>query len=222
MIEKKSFFTENNQLNKGYKPERNNYKKPSVKVDLPDSSILAEYEGMQPGTITKMMEMTAKEQEHRHSVEVIQLQMQKTALRMGRLFTIFSVMAICYTSLTMVANNMQTEAMIFAAIGFLAITVAAVVSSCSGRSKKYPHASGGNFNKKPFVPYKKPYQERPNQDRSNQDRSTQPRNNQERPNQEKPQQEANLVNNASATDSEATSSNAKPHYRRRKNSTVRN
>ena len=218
MIEKKSFFTENNQLNKGYKPERNTYKKPSPKVDLPDSSILAEYEGMQPGTITKMMEMTAKEQEHRHAIEVIQLKMQKTALRMGRLFAIFSVMAICYTSWSLAVNHMQNEAMMFAAIGFLAITVASVVASCSGRSKKYSNASGGNFNKKPFVPYKKPYQERSNQDRPAQARANQEIPAQARTNQDKPMQRVvNVgIDDSSSSVAESSSDNFKSNYRRRK------
>ena len=154
MIEKKSFFTENNQLNKGYKHERKPNIKQPLKVDLPEASILAEYENMQPGTIARMMEMTAKEQEHRHAIEVIQLKIQKTSMRMGRVFAIFTVIAICYTSLALAANHMQEEAMMFAAIGFLAITI----SSLAGRSKK----PSERIYKKPFVPHhKKPHQEVP-------------------------------------------------------------
>ena len=187
MIEKKSFFTENNQLNKGYKTERKPYEKKALRVDLPEASILAEYENMQPGTIARMMEMTSKEQEHRHTIEVIQLKMQKTALRMGRVFAIFSVMAICYTSLTLAANHMQDEAMIFAAIGFLAIAVSAL----AGRSRTPAY-------KKPFVPHhKRPYQENRHQ------------------NQNRPAPAVAQVSGEEST-SNATSSNYKPHYRRRK------
>lgn len=131
MIEKKSFFTENNKLNKGYKSERKSSAKESAKINLPDAEVLAEYEAMQPGITLKMVEMTAKEQEHRHAVEVIHLKMQKTALRMGRIFAVFTVIAICYTSLTLAANNMQDSAILFASIGFLAVAISSLV----GRNK---------------------------------------------------------------------------------------
>lgn len=185
MIEKKSFFIENNQLNKGYRPEKHFNKHTPRKVDLPDSTILAEYEGMHPGAISKMMEMTSKEQQHRHDMEVIQSRMQATALRMGRLFAVFSILAICYTSFAMASNNMQNEAMVFAALGFSAMAI----SAYAGRGKKHsPH-----FNKKPFVHHKKPYQA-------------------------KPISQGN-TSTAAPTNAESgsTSTNAKPHYRRRKN-----
>lgn len=185
MIEKKSFFTENNQLNKGYKSEKKPYAKQALKVDLPDASVLAEYEGMQPGTISRMMEMTAKEQEHRHALDVIQLKMQTTALRMGRLFAVFSVIAICYTSLTLATNHMQQEAIIFAIIGFVAI----VISAWVGRYKKSTTSSY----KKPFVQRNKgQYSDRPHHER----------------------QVERVKDNVS--ESTSTTSNYKPHYRRRK------
>ena len=201
MIEKKSFFTENNQLNKGYKSDKKPHVKQALKVDLPDASILAEYEGMQPGTIARMMEMTAKEQEHRHALDVIQLKMQKTATRAGRLFATFAVIAICYTSITLASDHMQLEAIIFAAIGFAAITI----SSCAGRCKK----STISPYKKPFVPHhKRQYPDRPHQERPTQNRAVQERSVQER---------GVPAGGEIAKDnmSEPTS-NYKPHYRRRK------
>lgn len=139
MKEKKSFFTENNHLNKGYSTEnRNTNTAPKAQssgfnIDLPNGNILAEYEEMQPGVLKQMLDLTSKEQEHRHNIEIITLKMQKTALRMGRLFAIFAVIAICYTTSMMAINNLQQEAMIFAAIGFTAIAL----SSFNGRVRNY-------------------------------------------------------------------------------------
>jgi len=187
MIEKKSFFTENNQLNKGYRPDRHVNKNIPRKVDLPDATILAEYEGMHPGAIAKMMEMTAKEQQHRHAMEAIQSKMQATALRMGRLFAVFSILAICYTSFAMASDNMQNEAMIFAGLGFSAMAI----SAYAGRARKHvPH-----FNKKPFVHHKKPYQAKPTYQGA----------------------APNTTVASATTNSDSISTNAKSHYRRRKN-----
>jgi uncharacterized membrane protein len=137
MIEKKSFFTENNHLNKGYKAEgkSSSIAKRAAKIELPEASIIAAYEEMSPGTIAKMMEMTKKEQEHRHTIETLQLRMQKTALRVGRIFGIFAVAAICYTSFSLYLHDLTMQASVFAIIGFVALAIPACIAKC--KSAKY-------------------------------------------------------------------------------------
>lgn len=194
MREKKSFFTENNQLNKGYKSENKlgtkaTFKADTSKLGLPDSSIFAAYEDMEPGTIAKMIEMTAKEQEHRHNVELIHLRMQKIGIRMGRLFAIFSVMAICYTAYAMSVHNMQKEAIIFAVVGFVAIAI----SGCAGKCKNNicePKDKVDNS-----TPVKKQYYERNNN----------------------PRAENSEGDSASSSVGASSAPNYKPYYRRRKN-----
>jgi uncharacterized membrane protein len=197
MREKKSFFTENNQLNKGYRSENKLATKATFKVgaaDLPEASVLAAYEEMQPGTISKMIEMTAKEQEHRHNIELLHLKMQKIGVRMGRLFAIFAVMAICYTAYAMSAHNMQKEAVIFACIGFVAMAI----SACAGRCKSN-NLCGTKDKANPGAPIADAPME-------TKKRPTEPRS-------------TKVENGDATTAATSTANNYKPYYRRRKRET---
>ncbi|MEY3197359.1 MAG: hypothetical protein RLZZ59_730 [Pseudomonadota bacterium] len=131
MIEKKSFFTENNHLNKGYKSQAKSLpSKRSHSIDLPESSVLAAYEDISPGTIAHIVEMAKKEQEHRHKLEILQIKMEKTALRVGRIFGIFLAFAICYTSFSLYLHDLVFSASLFGIIGFITLAIPALFSRC--------------------------------------------------------------------------------------------
>ena len=80
MKETKIFF-DTNSLNKGYNNNNNTTslnKQSDVKIPnnkykhlLPDVDIMAEYEEMSPGTINKIFDMAKIEQDHRHSIDLI-------------------------------------------------------------------------------------------------------------------------------------------------------
>ena len=136
MREKKSFFVENNSLNKGYRKEHGSSDRHHAKSlsALPDLGVLEQYEELQPGIVQKLLEMAQKEQSHKHSMEEIAAKMQQVSIRMGRFFGIVTVLAICYVTVSLAMNNMIFEAMIFAAMGFSAIAISACVGKCkSGR-----------------------------------------------------------------------------------------
>ena len=78
MKETKNFF-DTNRLNKGYSTISIN-KQSDVELSankykhlLPDIDIMAEYEEMSPGTINKIFDMAKKEQNHRHSIDLLNI-----------------------------------------------------------------------------------------------------------------------------------------------------
>ncbi len=128
MKEKKTFFVENNSLNKGYQPKKG--KTAKTKAEDPELSVLAEYEEMHPGTIKKILELAQKEQEHSHSMDALRMKMQATAKRMGRIFGVLVIAILCYAFLTMVALDHVLYAMIFAAISVMGVMKLCCLSRC--------------------------------------------------------------------------------------------
>ena len=116
MKETKNFF-DTNRLNKGYSTISIN-KQSDVELSankykhlLPDIDIMAEYEEMSPGTINKIFDMAKKEQNHRHSIDLLNIEKHARAIKMGRVFSL--VVVVIISSVFSVAA--------FAAIGIVSI-----------------------------------------------------------------------------------------------------
>jgi len=125
MKEVKSFFTEDNRLNKGYADDatspRDNFYRRKMSDTLPPPDVLAMYEEIHPGTFEKLMTVLDKEQKHRHMMDQINAQMQAKAHKMGRVFGFFIICVICYTVLELAKHDMLTSGLIFAGIAFTGI-----------------------------------------------------------------------------------------------------
>lgn len=94
MKETKKFFN-TNRLNKGYSKSNFNKNAESVynnlgndKHILPSPDLLAEYEEMSPGALSKILQMAQKEQDHRHKLSLITLEKNAAILRFRSIFAL--------------------------------------------------------------------------------------------------------------------------------------
>lgn len=152
MKEVKSYFNEGNALNKGFaKSQPSDVRsKMRAKIDeeLPPYEVIAEYEDLYPGISAKMVEMLEKEQQQRHKLEEVKLQMQQKAYNMGRLFAFLIICIFCYVIMQLAFNASIQMAVIFAAISFSTLFVIALINR---PTKDRNHHSRENrpFHKKP-------------------------------------------------------------------------
>lgn len=127
MSEIKSFFVEDNTLNKGYAANSNNNHKwsPRKRVNdiLPPPDVLAVYEDMHPGTFEKILAALDKEQQHQHQMNELSLRMQMKAQKMGRIFALLIVSIISYAALEFAQAGMLTGGLIFTAISFICMGI---------------------------------------------------------------------------------------------------
>jgi uncharacterized membrane protein len=140
MKEVKSFFTEDNRLNKGYASSvtssREGYRK-NMSDALPPPDVLAVYEEMHPGTFEKLLHALEKEQKHRHTMEQINIEMQARAQKMGRVFGLFIICVIGYVVLELAKQGMLIGGLIFAALAFAGIFSVSVFAHSTNSKKSY-------------------------------------------------------------------------------------
>lgn len=128
MKERKKFF-DNNRLNKGHKKLSNplqsdaNVVRKKYQHILPPIEMLEHYEELNPGTLDKLLEMAKKEQNHRHSIDLITIEKYNKATKLGRMFSLVFVALISVTSLMLVAAGSVFVAAIFAFSAFACITI---------------------------------------------------------------------------------------------------
>lgn len=91
MKETKSFFTNNNRLNKGYaktfsvhESDSSFYRKKFEHI-LPPIDLITEYENIYPGILEKLVSMAQKEQMHKHDLELKNLKMQERIDKLTRI-----------------------------------------------------------------------------------------------------------------------------------------
>ncbi len=162
MREVKTFFTEDNRLNKGYvadaQPQNDSegdIARKKIAQNLPSADLLATYEEMHPGAFTKLLEMVEKEQLHRQKAEFASTEMHARASGMGRLFGFLIVSAICFTTFELTKVGMASEGLIFAAIGFAGIFGISALS--------YFRSSNRSFNDRRKHHHPRPHQNNPQQ-----------------------------------------------------------
>lgn len=128
MKERKKFF-DNNRLNKGHKKLSNpvqsdvNVVRKKYQHILPPIEMLEHYEELNPGTLDKLLDMAQKEQNHRHSIDLITIEKYNKATKLGRMFSLVFVALISITSLMLVLFGSTFVAAIFAFSAFACITI---------------------------------------------------------------------------------------------------
>lgn len=146
MKENKSFFANNNRLNKGYfkmtPPRDSDYKYYRKKFEhvLPPIELLEEYETLYPGTIAKLIAMSEKEQIHRHKLEIKNIESYELLVTKGRVSSILFIITLaiitaCLTQLDYIVAS------IFAASTILTVVISILLGTFNTlKSKKdYSH-----------------------------------------------------------------------------------
>ena len=124
MKETKKFF-ENNRLNRGYARIANTQKsdiaimRERYKYVLPPIDVIAEYEDLRPGTFNRLLNMAESEQHHRHASDLLALEKQDKATRLGRVCSLLFVALICATAIILSLLGSVISAISFAILAFL-------------------------------------------------------------------------------------------------------
>ncbi|MFK7974211.1 MAG: DUF2335 domain-containing protein [Rickettsiaceae bacterium] len=106
MKESKNFFY-NNRLNKGYAKVRHHRQtdlgilKKQYEHVLPPLEMMEEYEEQYPGTFDKLFNMAEKEQQHKHAIDLANMEQYKQANRLGKIFAIIVVVLIILGSVVL-------------------------------------------------------------------------------------------------------------------------
>lgn len=141
MKEKKKFF-DNNRLNKGHKKLSNpvqsdvNVLRKKYQHILPPIEMLEHYEELNPGTLDKLLDMAQKEQNHRHSIDLLTIEKYNKATKLGRMFSLVFVALISITSLMLVLFGSTFVAAIFAFSAFACITIVSYFYSKDSLSQR--------------------------------------------------------------------------------------
>lgn len=143
MKEVKRFF-EHNRLNKGYSRSNNHIQtdqalfRKKYEHILPPIDILAEYEELTPGITEKLLDMAKREQNHRHSLELVVIERQNRSLKNSRLFFLIFVFLICFTApiLALFADITTVNIFLISAFASLAVTAVFVTNSSPDKRSK--------------------------------------------------------------------------------------
>lgn len=139
MKESKSFF-DNNRLNKGYgkvsnvKQSDSSFIRKKYRHVLPPLDMMEEYEELNPGTFERLFDMAEKEQNHRHSMDLLVIEKYNRATRLGRVFALVFIALISTTTLMLVIVKSSLSAAIFAVSAFACITIVSYLYS-----KRHPY-----------------------------------------------------------------------------------
>jgi uncharacterized membrane protein len=144
MREVKTFFTQDNRLNKGYvtdivsqdEDDSTGLRK-RIAQNLPSADLMAAYEDMHPGTFEKLLGLIEKEQLHRQKSEFASTEMHARATSMGRLFGFFVICAVSFTTLQLAREGMLTGGLIFAGLAFAGIFGISALSYRRTSSRPY-------------------------------------------------------------------------------------
>ncbi len=134
MKENKKFF-DNNRLNKGYSRVVNfnqsdsNLIRKKYKHVLPPIEMIEEYEELHPGTFERLLDMAQREQNHRHSMDLLEIEKHARATKLGRIFALIFVAIISMGTLALVAIGSLLIATLFAVSAFTCITIVSYLYS---------------------------------------------------------------------------------------------
>ena len=126
MKETKKFF-ENNRLNRGYARIANPQKsditimRERYKHILPPLDLIAEYEDLRPGTFNRLLNMVETEQRHRHAADILVVEKNEKANKLGRLCSLVFVFLICITMLILSLQGGVISVISFAILALLAV-----------------------------------------------------------------------------------------------------
>jgi len=94
----KSYFNEDNALNKGYRMESKESNKKSFSKDNAETLSLEEYEEMGPGSMKVLLEIAKKEQEHQHYIDRYQVRSNILAKYFGYLCGALTFISLAFVS----------------------------------------------------------------------------------------------------------------------------
>jgi uncharacterized membrane protein len=155
MKETKIFF-DTNSLNKGYNNNNTTslHKQSEIKIPnnkykhlLPDVDIMAEYEEMSPGTINKIFDMAKIEQDHRHSIDLINIENHTKAIKMGRIFALALVLIIATATIILASSGYYIVSAIFSVASFATIGTVSIIQSRKRFNNKFIHKNYNHNNK---------------------------------------------------------------------------
>lgn len=153
MKETRKFF-ESNRLNKGYTKILNYNQndmgqiRSKFKHILPPIDMMEEYEEMYPGTFAKLLDMAEREQNHRHSLDLVIQEKYNRATALGRYFSLILVGLIAFTTLVLALSGAEIAASIFAVASFCCIYLISRLYSQAivENVVKNKHSSRQNYN----------------------------------------------------------------------------
>lgn len=152
MKETKKFF-DTNRLNKGYSKTLAN-KQNDVEASsnryrhvLPPIDIMAEYEEMSPGTTNKIFDMAQKEQNHRHSMDLLNIEKHARATKMGRACSLALVTIISIAVLVLAFGEHYMIASIFSVAAFAGIGTVSFIQSGKRFNNKVFHKNFDHKNR---------------------------------------------------------------------------
>jgi len=125
MKETKKFF-ENNRLNKGYS-RINNFNQSDSSfirkqtIQLPPIDLIEEYEEIYPGTLERLMEIAKKEQEHRHTADLLAISEYNKAIRFGKIMSMVLITILAITTFVLAIAADPIVAATFSLSAFAAI-----------------------------------------------------------------------------------------------------
>jgi len=141
MKETKKFF-DNNRLNRGYSRVSNVRQNDASLIRrkyqhvLPPIDMMEQYEELNPGTFEKLFDMADKEQNHRHSMDLLTMEKHSRATRLGRMFALVFIALVSITTLILVAAKSIISASVFAISAFACITIVSYFYSKSSIQKE--------------------------------------------------------------------------------------
>ena len=127
-------------LNKGFTDEANSKDVYKQKVQdefdrlMPSPEVLQAYEDVMPGTVTKLLLLMEKEQQHKHAMEQVKYSMQKTANIIAKIFAAFILIVIAFVTLR-IAKDSLNHAVMFGSVVFLGIIFSWVLSKLNCLNK---------------------------------------------------------------------------------------
>jgi hypothetical protein len=134
MKESKKFF-DNNRLNKGYSRVVNfhqsdaNLIRKKYRHVLPPIEMIEQYEELYPGTLERLLDMAQLEQNHRHSRDLLEIEEQERATKLGKMFGLGLVAIISVGAIILVTLGSTLIGALFALCGFSCITIVSYLSS---------------------------------------------------------------------------------------------
>lgn len=150
MKETKKFF-DNNRLNRGYSKVSNTRQsdvhmiRKKYQHVLPPIDVMEQYEELNPGTFEKLFDMAEKEQNHRHSMDLLAMEKYSRATRLGRIFALVFVALVAITTLILVVAENIITASVFAFSAFACITI---VSYFYSKNSIYKESTRNKYNNK--------------------------------------------------------------------------
>lgn len=160
MKESKTYFSQDNRLNKGYSNDKDTNKEPDQsffkrKFDgiFPSVETICSLEEIKPGSLDKIINIAQKEQEHRHAMEKTNAEIYSRARRMGNFFGLITVAIISFATVEIARQGNNSLATIFCVSGFLAIFGVSLLSYIKAanlkkeRNDRRPQQNNKNFSR---------------------------------------------------------------------------